>query len=162
MKYAILYESKTGNTEILARTIYDVLDTNSKICMKISDDMEIPDADMYFVGFPIRKKSCSMRVIDCLEEIEYGKVVLFATCGLKPTDQYRDKLEDSLTVWLPDEIEYKGLFLSQGKTSDSQQEIFCRENPEYIEYLTDMFEEGDTHPNENDLQRLEEFIGQII
>ncbi len=162
MKYAVIFYSETGNTERLAEEIYMSIKSNEKVFINLKEDTAIPQADIYFIGFPIQKQSCSLKIIECLEQIELGKLVLFATCGMSPTINYKQKLEDSLMVWLPDNVDYLGMFLCQGKITDKQKQYFCQMKPEYAEQMKRMFAEGDKHPDWNDRNDAVEYINNIL
>jgi flavodoxin len=162
MRYAVLYDSETGNTRKLAEHIFQAIDSASKTLVDLRIDTQMPQADLYFVGFPIHKKNCGMRIVDCLEQIETGKVVLFGTCGMKPTEKYKQKLEESLGIWLSDDVEYLGLFLCQGRTTEAQKNYFCDSNPEYREKIKEMMNEGDRHPNENDFADAARYVKSIL
>jgi flavodoxin len=162
MKYAVIYYSESGNTEMLAKQIYTVIDSNEKILIDLNEQEQIPCADVYFVGFPIRQNNCSIKVVDALEQIETGKLMLFATCGLTPTEAYKQKLEETLCIWLPEEIEYLGMFLCQGRMVETQREYFYHSNIEYQEKLEDMFYEGENHPDKEDLEAVVRYVKNIL
>jgi flavodoxin len=162
MEYAVLYYSESGNTEILAKEIYESIDSAEKQLINLQEEQDVPYADIYFVGFPIHQKNCGIKIVDALEQIEEGKLVFFATCGLTPTDNYRQKLEDALSLWIPEEVEFLGMFLCQGSTTDAQKEIFYQSNPKYRDKLTEMFGEGDSHPNSSDREDAVEYIRQFL
>ena len=103
-----------------------------------------------------------MKIIECLEQIETGKMVLFATCGLTPTEAYREKLEDKLSVWISDDVEYIGLFLCQGETTVNQQKRFIDTHPDISSELSKMLINGMGHPDENDLLQASQFTEQIL
>jgi hypothetical protein len=162
MEYAVIYYSESGNTEMLAKQIYAAIGSNEKTLVDLNKQQQIPKADMYFVGFPIHKKNCSLKIVDALEQIENGGLILFATCGLTPTASYKQKLEDALSVWLPDEADYLGMFLCQGKTSGEQKEHFYQTNPEYREKLAEMFREGDKHPDRDDVENAVGYVKRFL
>jgi flavodoxin len=162
MKYAVLYESETGNTKKVAERIYAAIDSGQKEIIYLKENTQIPQADLYFVGFPIHQKNCSMKVVDAMEQIESGKLALFATCGLKPTEKYKQKLEAALSIWLPDDAEYLGMFLCQGRTTEREKEYFCDSNPEYREKVREMLEEGDRHPDADDLAEAARYAKRML
>jgi flavodoxin len=162
MKYAVIYDSETGNTEKIAEQIYAAIDSSDKEFINLKTETQIPEADLYFVGFPIHKKSCSMKVMEALEQIENGKIALFATCGMKPTEKYKQKLEDSLSIWVSDDAEYLGMFLCQGKTTQEQKDYFYNTNPEYKAQIKEMLEEGNHHPDGDDFEEAVLFAKNIL
>ena len=116
MKYAVIYRSRSGNTRLLAEEIYHALDVkeDDKAMVDLGETAEIPEADVYFIGFAVHNNLCSMKVLDCFEKISHGKFALFATCGYLPIEKYKANLEKYLDAWLPEEAEYLGMFLCQG------------------------------------------------
>jgi flavodoxin len=162
MKCAVLYYSETGNTELLAKQIYESIGSDEKTLVNVSEQQQIPYADVYLVGFPIHKKNCSIKVVDVLDQIETGKVILFATCGLTPTENYRQKLESALRIWISDEVEYLGMFLCQGRTTEQQKNSFYESNPEYQDKLLNMFNEGEHHPNQDDVKNMIQYIKSVL
>jgi flavodoxin len=162
MKYAVIYYSETGNTKSVAERIYATIDSSDKIMVNLKEDADVPKADMYFVGFPIKQKNCPMQIVDALEQIESGKIVLFATCAMNPTEKYKGKLEKALAIWMPDDVEYLGMFLCQGRTTKAQKEAFYNASPEYKDKMKEMFDEGDYHPNSVDLDNAEKFVKTIL
>lgn len=162
MKFAVIYDSDTGNTERIALEIYDTIGYRDKELLNLSEDDEIPDVDVYFVGFPVHQRSCGIKTMECLEKIETGKIVLFATCGMSATDSYREKLEDKLSVWISDDAEYLGLYLCQGETTVAQQKRFLETHPDISVELSEMLVNGIGHPDRDDLVQVVEFTEGIL
>ena len=47
MKYAVIYQSKSGNTRLIAEKIYGALNTEDKTIVDIDTEQDIPAADVY-------------------------------------------------------------------------------------------------------------------
>ena len=60
MKFAVIYDSETGNTKKIALEIYDTIGYRDKEIVNLSEDDEIPNADVYFVGFPVHQRNCGL------------------------------------------------------------------------------------------------------
>lgn len=162
MKYAVIYYSETGNTKALSKYLFENIHSTNKVLINMEDVDEIPKADMYFIGFPIYNQNCRMKVIELIEQIENSKIALLVTCGLNPTEQYKDKLEDTLSVWISNSNEYLGMQLCQCKTVDSQKQKFYQMYPQHNEQLEEMFERIDNNPIENNMLCIKEFIQNVI
>jgi len=162
MKFAVIYDSETGNTKKVALEIYDTIGYRDKEIVNLSEDDEIPNADVYFVGFPVHQRNCGLKIIDCLEQIETGKVVLFATCGMLQTEAYREKLEAKFSIWISDDAEYLGLFLCQGETSIQQQKRFLETHPDISVVLSEMLVNGIGRPKKEDLEQVIRFTEQVL
>ena len=161
MKYAVVFQSRNGNTRLLAQFLYRDISAVDKSFYDLDERHGIPEADLYLVCFGIRDNSCGAEIINCLEQMENKKIALYATCGYPPTEAYKTRLERSLTVWLPDSAEYLGFFLCQGRVPLEQQERMMLASPDRAEVMASMFEEGENHPNPEDLRAAVEFLRQI-
>lgn len=161
MKYAVVYQSKSGNTRKIAREIYEAIDAEEKAICDIDSEDEIPEADFYFVGFGIRNGICGMDILDALEELPESKLAFFATCGFLATEQYRESLEKSLDVWLPENAEYLGMFLCQGNVEQENRRKIIEKMPNQAEKIQKMFEMGTTHPDEDDFSKAYEFTKEM-
>lgn len=158
MKCAVLYQSKSGNTKLLAEKIYSVLESEEKELINIDESPTVPDADLYFVGFGVHGSFCSMDILDLFEKIDHGAIALFATCGCLPIDTYKYTIERKILAWLSNEVNYLGMFLCQGKVDDYRKKIIMDENKAYKNELIQMFERGDHHPNSDDLEDVSAFV----
>lgn len=161
MKYAVIYQSKSGNTREVAEEIYKSLSTDEKVIQDIDREEEIPQADIYLVGFGIRNQMCSMDVINCFDQITSGRFAVFATCGYVATEQYKANLEKRLDVWMPEDADYLGMFLCQGRVSKEGQKNMLDQMPEEKERMKQLFEYGESHPDREDLEKAAQFAREI-
>ena len=94
MKYAVIYESVTGNTKLLAEAVRRELGEESCICFapasEASDNIEekVKDADMIFLGFWTDKGDCSGNIGKCMEKLHGRNVFLFGTAGFGGSEAY--------------------------------------------------------------------------
>lgn len=166
MDYMVLYSSKTGNTKKVATEIFSALPGMSKD-MQSLDEYRGKEADVFFIGFWVSRGTCEMSVIDAMSELHGKKIALFGTCGLGSDAEYYRSIEQKVNVWIPDDCEYLGMFLCQGKMpmqvrehyeipwEDSRQEE-CRKK------LLHNFDEALFHPNEADLAEARAFVEQVL
>lgn len=89
MKYAVIYTSETGNTEELAKNIFVSLPGNDKKIINAAEMTELPEAECYFIGFPIKNRTCGIEILDILEQLDNVKIALFATCGMPASEKYK-------------------------------------------------------------------------
>ncbi|MCD8020197.1 MAG: flavodoxin family protein [Clostridiales bacterium] len=163
MRYAVIYQSASGNTELIAEQIFQTIDSTDKILCDLNHMDTLPEADMYFLGFGIRYNSCSLKMLDLFEKLEdlNVKYAIFATCGFLPNERYKEKLKDNLDVWLPDTSECIDMFLCQGKVEPAQQDALINQIPVDEEKIRHMFQMGETHPDEEDFEKAEEFTRMV-
>lgn len=166
LEYAVLYQSETGNTRQVAAEIFEVIPSDYKDLINLCDCRRIPEAEVYFVGFSVHKGTCGRKVIDCLSKLSNKKVVLFATCGAKPLEEYRKTVEDNVTVWLEDDNEYLGMFMCQGKmlmeVRKKYEESQTPENVAHMKRMMENFDEAMLHPNEQDLENVRRFTLEVL
>lgn len=161
LRYVVVYQSQTGNTKKIAEAVYESIEADDKRLVDIDEMQRMPNADVYFIGFNIHNENCSIDIIDCLEEISGGYVALFSSCGYVPTEEYKAVIERKVEVWLPEEAEYMGMYICQGRVQEDQKEIMRRNMPDKVDILDRMFEMGDTHPDIQDCDEAATFAKSI-
>lgn len=161
MKYTVLYQSKTGNTKQVARAIYDAISSPDKYIYDVEEIQQVPQSDVYFIGFGIHNGSCGMDIIEAMEDIYDAQYAIFATCGSMPTEGYKKKIGKNLDVWLPEDADFLGMFLCQGKVEDEVRQAMIDKMPEKGQELAQLFDEGSHHPDQEDLEKAAEFARGI-
>lgn len=156
MKSAIIYDSLTGNTEQLAKAIKKEI--NSTYYQKVTGINEL-DADIYYVGTPVIKGTCTEKIKKFLETLENKKIFLFVTAGYDGSEEYYDKLKSRILANIPKSNTVIGTFFCQGKMPNTVKERYIKlikENPEdqNLKVSLDNFEDAKTHPNNEDLTNL--------
>jgi flavodoxin len=82
MKALVAYYSDTGNTEKLARAIYEGIEHAEKEILHIKEVKDVEDADIIFCGFPVQSHSVPGKVGAFIKSIPEGKkLAFFATHG---------------------------------------------------------------------------------
>lgn len=119
MKYEIAYVSLSGNTEKLYHGIADSLPTQETLVTDIYHKEITKESDVHLIGFDVNKGTVSPKMMEVLDEL-HDKIVMFlVTCGMEPIREYRDTVEKKLLSFLPDDCEYLGMFMCQGKLPDT-------------------------------------------
>ena len=82
MKVLVTYYSETGNTEKVARAIYDGIEKAEKEILPIQETENMEDYDLIFCGFPVHSHSIPAPAEKFLKGIPEGnKIARFATHG---------------------------------------------------------------------------------
>ena len=162
MKYAVIYISETGNTEELAKNIFVSLPGNDKKIIDAQKMTELPEAECYFIGFPVKNRSCGIEILNILEQLENVKIALFASCGLPATDKYKQYIENAVSPWINDGCSCLGFFLCQGKASEKFRKKLEIETGYSSDELNKVMEMGSGHPDDNDIDKLYEFVDCVI
>ena len=87
MSYAIVYSSRTGNTELLARAIQSALPAEDCLYFGGPDAAALA-ADRLYVGFWTDKGSCDEALAAFLATVEHKEVFLFGTAGFGSQPAY--------------------------------------------------------------------------
>jgi len=170
MKVLIAYYSQTGNTEKIARAMYDGASQGHEAeLIKIgeADASELKAYDFIFIGSPIhggRLAAPAGEFIEAMPDMSGVKAAGFITHS-DPAypDQATEKIADPLAETLGAKgLEFKGLFTSIGfLTPDLHEMIRKRRN------LTDEQWEARLgkmagHPNEEDVARARAFAEEVL
>jgi flavodoxin I len=82
MKVLIVYLSESGNTEKLAKAIFEGTASSEKEMVSIKDVAGIEGYDVIFIGFPVQSHSVPVKVEAFAKTLPDGqKVAYFATHG---------------------------------------------------------------------------------
>lgn len=167
MEYKVIYSSKTGNTEKVAQEIFYALPGNSKDIVYLSDNVELNDADTYFIGFHVQNGTCSQDVMQLLLDIEDKNVAIFGTCGSGDINDYYHKIEQRISVFLSDTNHYLGCFICQGKMPSAvrtkyENMLELKTDQKMVSQMLRMFDEGLIHPDRQDLKNAATFSKNTI
>lgn len=167
MRYQVVFVSRTGNTKKVAMAIYNGISSSLKDIVDLEEkDNHIEEADVYFVGFWVNRGSASLDILEYLGTLEGKKIALFGTCGFGNDKAYEKKIEQQVTAWLPENVQYLGAFFSQGKMGASVRKKYeqMREQPG-MEAMADKmirnYDEGLLHPDYTDLETARQFAKKI-
>ena len=167
MKYQIVYESQSGNTAKVARAMANALPAEETQLTDLKVQTPSRDGEIYCVGFGVRNSTCSMKLLEFLELLHGKTVLLFATCGLNPSEGYHDMLERSIVPFLPDDCDYRGFYLCQGSISDEgcaaiKHRLAQAGNEEALQRFDTFRAATFDHPSESDLEEAVEFMEQAL
>ena len=162
MKYAVIYISETGNTEELAKNIFASLPGNDKKITDAKKMTELPEAEFYFLGFPVKNRSCGIEILNILEQLDNVKIALFASCGLPAADKYKHYIENTVSPWINDGCRCLGFYMCQGQASEKFREKLEIETGYSSDELDKIMETSSGHPDDNDIDELYDFVDRVI
>lgn len=163
MKYEVAYISASGNTAILAEDIANMLSDEDVRLTDLSCGEVSEDAEVYLFGFGINRGAIPMKIIDALEAVEGKTILLFVTCGMEPTGDYRSSVERKIQPFLPDDCDYRGLFLCAGQFPDEviqniREAVKLQPENTQTRSILEHHKKTEGHPNDEDLEKLRDFI----
>jgi flavodoxin len=159
MKVLVTYYSQTGNTETIARAIYEAIHLDKEL-FPIRDIKTTEGYDVIFVGFPVHAHSVPNAIIPFFKDLPAGQpIALFCTHGsLRGGQLPKQAIEHA--IGLASQARILGTFGVRGKV-----------NPKVIDSLMKMTvhqawaEEAQGaagHPDDADLADAKDFARTIL
>ena len=160
MKALVAYYSQTGNTEKVARAVYDGINLPGKDIIPIKEAGAVEGYEVIFCGFPVQAHSVPDKVEFFLRQIPNGKkIALFATHGSLRGGHL------AITAF------YKALSLTSKQTVLGTFGCRGRVKSEIIDALLNKAEHREwaleargaiEHPDEADLEDAKDWAGAMI
>ena len=94
MKYAVLFDSRTGNTALIAEEIRSTL--KQERCVGFGMQPLTGAADVVFLGSWCDRGGFSEEMRKVISGIHHQKVALFATCGYGMDRAYFQRIEERM------------------------------------------------------------------
>jgi flavodoxin len=159
LKTLVTYFSLTGNTQIIAEAIYEVLEGEKEI-QKIDEASDLNEYDLLFVGFPVHSHSVPFKIEAILKSIPKGKkIALFSTHGsLSGSHLSREALEYAGV--LASKAKTLGSFSCRGKVSPQALEFLIK-SPEHVAWA-EMAPSARNHPDQFDIEDARVFARWIL
>ena len=165
MRTQVLYKSRTGNTEKLAKAIFEEIPGKNKDIAPFQGQTDYDMGDIYFIGFWTDRGSASMDVLDYLGSLQGKRIALFGTCGMGQSPDYYKKIEDNIRVFIEDDNEYMGAYICQGKMPMAVREKYAAmrtpKNAGQIDAMIQNFDRALLHPDAKDLEGARAFAARI-
>ena len=162
MSYAVVYSSKTGNTEMLANAIHELLQDQE--CLYIGQPSEKAlKADRVYVGFWTQRGQCCEEIATFLKTLTHQKVFLFGTAGFGQDHEYFQDVLDRSINFISRTTPLVGTYMCQGKMPMSVRERYehlKEDDPENekIDGMIENFDKALSHPNNEDIQELKSMV----
>ena len=171
MKVLVIFDSETGNTEKIARVIFEEVSKEHDALLRKVDEITVEilnDYDVVFLGSACHSTDLSAPIKRILDGIPYSpkfKLAGFFTHATSSEGFNRWASECPLSFQKTSKekkIDFKGYYSCQGAPSPPIQEFIKREvitSPdEYDKYI----EEVKKHPTIDDLQKAREFARDVL
>jgi flavodoxin len=161
MKALVTYYSQTGNTEKLARAIYEAIHVEvEKKLLPAQDVKGVEGYDIIFVGFPVQAHSVPAKLIPFFKNLPAGqKIALFCTHGsLRGGQLPKQAIEHA--IGLASRAKILGTFGVRGKVDLKIIEALIKqaEHRAWAEEAQGAHE----HPSETDLADGKEFARGVL
>jgi flavodoxin len=159
MKALVTYYTQTGNTEKIARAIYDAIHFEKEL-LPIRDITSVQGYDVIFAGFPVQAHSVPAAFLPFFKKLPAGQqIALFCTHGsLRGGQLPKQAIEHA--IGLASGARILGTFSARGEV-----------NPKVLDSLAHMVQHqawveealgACNHPDEADLADAKEFARNIL
>ena len=161
-RYSILYSSKTGNTKKLAEKIREILPEESCDYFGTEGAKALP-SDILYIGFWTDIGNADPATLELLKSLKNKKIFLFGTAGFGGSEAYFQQVLGKVKESVDESNTVIGEFMCQGKMPQSVRDRYVKmkENPDHAPNLDELirnFDRALSHPDNEDLERLEEII----
>lgn len=159
MKILVTYFSQTGNTEKLAKAIYEGVEQAEKEIKTVQEAGDLEKFDLIFCGFPVHASSVPQKAANLLKEIPLKcRVAIFATFGSLRGGQLAETALEYGTSLIKGKV--IGTFGCRGKVADSVLEALEKktEHKAWVEEAHSAV----GHPSEADLEDGKDFARSMV
>jgi flavodoxin len=159
MKSLVTYYTVTGNTEKLARAIYEVIETEKDI-LPIQEVQHLDRYDIIFCGFPVHSHSVPISVQDFIKSLPPGKkLAIFSTHGsLRGGRLAKSAIEHAVS--LASKSKLLGTFGCRGKVDPKVIDKLMKQ-PEHRAWAQEA-QSAARHPDQPDLEDCKDFAKKIV
>ena len=117
MTYAIVYDSRTGNTKRLAQAVAETLPADGRLAFGNVGEVDgatLAAVDRVYVGFWTNRGDCTDEAAELLASLGGTEVFLFGTCGFGADATYFAGVMARVLTHLPESAHVVGTFMCHG------------------------------------------------
>ncbi|QTA37533.1 flavodoxin family protein [Thermosipho ferrireducens] len=167
MKILLTYSSRTGNTEKVAKAIYEVMPEGTTFKKMKTVDELLEQHDFIILGCWIDRGTANKEALEFIKKVKNKKVAFFFTLGAYPDSKHAKDSADRIRNLLKENNnEVLGEFYCQGKIDPKLTEKFKSLPLDHPHTMTPerlkRHEEAAKHPDEKDLSRAKETFINIV
>ena len=170
MKVLVTYFSQSGNTEKIAKAIWEEASQANEADLKKLEDItpgDVAGYDIIFIGSPLHSGSLAAPVKECLGLIQASsgqKMAGFIThfAPAYPDQDMEGFTEPIKAACKEKGIEYKGCFDCQGALTESLHEMVKKKQNLNDEQWADMVKQMNGRPNEEDEGKAKAFARELL
>ncbi|MCX5834486.1 MAG: hypothetical protein NTV99_08270 [Deltaproteobacteria bacterium] len=159
MKVLVTYFTQTGNTEKVARAVFDAIDVEKEI-LPVGEVRTVQGYDIIFIGFPVIAHAVPVKVQPFIKSLPAGqKVAFFSTHGsLRGGQLPKQAFEDAIGLAAGKKV--LGYFGCRGKVSPKIIDAMMKQ-PENRAWAEEA-QTADGHPDAADLKDARGFADAMI
>ena len=161
MNVLVTYFTRSGNTEKVAKAIYEELE-QPKTLIKISMDLKLNEYDLVFLGFPIENYWCPKDIHEFLQKnTENAKIVFIVTHGVPENNDLLPEWINRTKKLLHPTAKVVGQFTCQSEVAQYVVDALKRSGKPMQMEWADHCKFLIGQPDENKLQKAKNFAREI-
>ena len=149
MRYAVVYSSRTGNTEQLAQAVREALPGQECLYFGPPDEAAL-EAQTVYAGFWTDKGSCDEEMARFLKRLTDQRVFLFGTAGFGGAPAYFEQILGRVRENLAPTVSLLGEYM--------RERYEAMEAGSHRDAMLENFDRAKTHPDERDLALLADAV----
>ena len=118
---AVIYSSRTGNTEKVAKHLAEALGAS---CHSVKDTVAVPESATLCVGTWIDRGTADAAAKKYIERLRGRRVFIYGTLGAEPNSEHADKCIANIRALFDPSNEILGAILVQGAIDPMLIEMF--------------------------------------
>lgn len=165
MKGLIVYSSLSGNTKKIAEAIAEVAEDSELISVREFQSSMLANFDLFYIGYWVDKGDCDAATLRLLAQLKDKRIALFGTLGAAEQTEYYDRVKRQVESHAA-HCHILGHYLCQGAVGEAviaRYQSMLAEHPqdEHIKQQLANYENGNSHPDEQDLAKARAFAKSI-
>lgn len=167
MKTVIIYSSLTGNTKKVCEVAFEHLQQEKQLIqVEEKDTVDWTKVENVIIGYWVDKGTADAKTKKFLSKLQKKNLYFIGTLGESPTSFHGEKCIRNVTKLCEKNNHFKGGILVRGKVSEDLKQKMDKFPlnivHKFVPNMKQIVLDAEGHPNEEDFQRVIEFIEKNV
>ncbi len=167
MKTVIIYSSLTGNTKKVCEVAFEHLQQEKQLIqVEEKDTVDWTKVENVIIGYWVDKGTADAKTRKFLSKLQNKNLYFIGTLGESPTSFHGEKCIRNVTKLCEKNNHFKGGILVRGKVSEDLKQKMDKFPlnivHKFVPNMKQIVLDAEGHPNEEDFQRVIEFIEKNV
>ena len=167
MKTLVAYSSLTGNTKMVAESVYEIIEGEKEIIsLNEISKVDVDTFDRIIVGYWVDKGSADARAKKFIKSIKNKEIAYIGTLGADPLSDHGNTVRERVNKLCLENNRLLGGFLCRGKIDPKLVEKMGKFPLKLVHPLTPerlkRIEDAKPHPNKEDLENAQKYFLSIL
>ncbi|MCI7681671.1 MAG: flavodoxin family protein [Fusobacterium necrophorum] len=167
MKTVIIYSSLTGNTKKVCEVAFKHLQQEKQLIqVEEKDTVDWTKVENVIIGYWVDKGTADAKTRKFLSKLQNKNLYFIGTLGESPTSFHGEKCIRNVTKLCEKNNHFKGGILVRGKVSEDLKQKMDKFPlnivHKFVPNMKQIVLDAEGHPNEEDFQRVIEFIEKNV